>query len=122
MNLANLGPPRRLLGALLKARTRGTGAADRDWLVTEVWSGERMTGASAVNRLRVAVSALRRLGLRDIVQTVPGGYRLNPTHRYRWDRLGNSSDSSVFAIASTSRATMNAGSGWTPEELSAVSP
>ncbi|NCG22506.1 MAG: hypothetical protein GWP91_26110 [Rhodobacterales bacterium] len=122
VNLANLGPPRRLLGALLKARTRGTGAADRDWLVTEVWSGERMTGASAVNRLRVAVSALRRLGLRDIVQTVPGGYRLNPTHRYRWDRLGNSSDSSVFAIASTSRATMNAGSGWTPEELSAVSP
>jgi hypothetical protein len=83
VDLANQGPPRRLLGALLKANADGSGPAARDWLVTEVWSGERMTGESGANRIRVAVSALRRLGLRDIVQTVPGGYRLNPAHAYR---------------------------------------
>lgn len=43
------------------------------------WPGERMTGDSANNRLKVALSTLRKLGLRELlVRHESGGYLLDP--------------------------------------------
>lgn len=43
------------------------------------WPGERMTGDSANNRLKVALSTLRKLGLRELlVRHDSGGYLLDP--------------------------------------------
>jgi hypothetical protein len=40
------------------------------------WPGERIVASAGAHRLRVAVATLRKLGLRDLVETTPTGYRL----------------------------------------------
>jgi predicted ATPase len=47
-------------------------------LVRAVWPDERIHERAALNRLRVGVCELRRLGLRDAVETTARGYRLSP--------------------------------------------
>lgn len=40
-----------------------------------------MLEAAARNRLKVALSQLRRLGLAEVIETAPTGYRLTPRCR-----------------------------------------
>ena len=47
-----------------------------DALVGRVWPDERLVGASGRNRLRVAISHLRKLGLRGAIERHAGGYRM----------------------------------------------
>jgi hypothetical protein len=52
---------------------RGAGADDRAG-----WPGERIGADAAANRVRVALTTLRKLGLRDVIKTGQGGYLLDP--------------------------------------------
>ncbi|MFO0755130.1 MAG: tetratricopeptide repeat protein [Byssovorax sp.] len=72
---------RTLLGALvdLHQRSPGAGLSSPD-LIAICWPGERLQRTSALNRLRVAFSTLRDLGLRDVVIHDRRGYLLDPTH------------------------------------------
>jgi DNA-binding winged helix-turn-helix (wHTH) protein len=47
-------------------------------LIAAVWPGEIIAPHAAKNRLHVALSALRKAGLAEIIQRVDGGYRLDP--------------------------------------------
>jgi predicted ATPase len=40
------------------------------------WPGERILAEAGAHRVRVAISTLRKLGLRDALETTPEGYRL----------------------------------------------
>ena len=42
------------------------------------WASERIRWDSATNRLYVALSSLRQLGLRDVLQRTGDGWRLDP--------------------------------------------
>lgn len=55
------------------------GYGDVPALVAAVWPDERLRPGAAVHRLHVAVSTLRRLGLRDVLESCATGYRLAPT-------------------------------------------
>lgn len=72
---------RPVLHALLRELLRGrldssAGAVSRDQLVRAIWPDERSSRGSMGNRLSVAISTLRTLGLRAIVAT-PGGVGLD---------------------------------------------
>jgi predicted ATPase len=68
---------RRILEALLRARTERPGrTVAHDRLITLAWPGERMSPRAGRNRLKVGVSKLRAQGLRELIQTGPGGYYL----------------------------------------------
>lgn len=74
-NLARKGAMRRILQALVAAHTTTPGVAlSPDALVAAGWPGERMLPEAASTRVRTAISALRKLGLRDIIQTRDDGY------------------------------------------------
>lgn len=49
-----------------------------DVLIGAGWPGERIQAEAAANRLYVALSTLRKLGLGDRVERVEGGWRLDP--------------------------------------------
>jgi tetratricopeptide (TPR) repeat protein len=70
---------RRILAELAKQRIDSPGkllavAA----LIAVGWPGERIRESSARSRLFVSIATLRRLGLRDLLQSDPQGYRLDP--------------------------------------------
>jgi hypothetical protein len=70
---------RRLLASLVKARRRAPGEpVPFAQLIAEIWPGERIIAAAALNRLRVAVNALRALGFRETLCIRDGGYYLDP--------------------------------------------
>jgi DNA-binding winged helix-turn-helix (wHTH) protein len=72
----------RLLRALIAARGARPGLPmSAEELIEQVWPGERMTHESAKNRLHVAVTTLRKLGLRDVLQSEGRGYLLAPALR-----------------------------------------
>ena len=50
----------------------------RDELISAIWPGERMLAQSAKNRLHVALSQLRKLGMREHILTKEDGYLLDP--------------------------------------------
>ncbi|MBX3269051.1 MAG: helix-turn-helix domain-containing protein [Sandaracinaceae bacterium] len=66
--LARLAEP-----VLARASSR---AVSVDALLEAGWPGERTVGASGQRRLQVAISRLRELGLRDVVETADGGYAI----------------------------------------------
>ncbi|MBL8716924.1 MAG: AAA family ATPase [Myxococcales bacterium] len=69
----------RLLLALAKAHLTSPGAVvDASVLVETVWPGERLPKKVASNRLQVAIHDLRATGLERLLETHPGGYRLDP--------------------------------------------
>ncbi|MCU0672055.1 MAG: AAA family ATPase [Myxococcota bacterium] len=70
----------RLVSALVALRERAPGEPLAiDAAIEAGWPGERMTGDSANNRLKVALSTLRKLGLRELlVRHESGGYLLDP--------------------------------------------
>ena len=79
VDLSRRGALRRIL-AFLAARRRdapGVGA-DVDTLREAGWPGERMHPESANNRVYVAVTTLRKLGLRGILVCWEDGYLLDP--------------------------------------------
>lgn len=68
----------RVLMALLHARLATPGRClPPTELVAAVWPDERMQVSSAVNRLRVALSTLRRFGLREVLCSRDGGVLLD---------------------------------------------
>ncbi|MBX3247455.1 MAG: tetratricopeptide repeat protein [Myxococcales bacterium] len=71
----------RLVTALLALREDSPGRPlSVDAAIDAGWPGERMTGESAQNRLKVALSTLRKLGLRELlVRHDSGGYLLDPS-------------------------------------------
>jgi hypothetical protein len=74
-DLARKGAMRRILQALVSSHCLNPGVAlTADALITVGWPGERVLPEAASTRLRTAISALRKLGLRDIIQTRDDGY------------------------------------------------
>jgi tetratricopeptide (TPR) repeat protein len=69
-----------ILLALAEAHGSSPGTAMAvDALRAIGWPDERMAAKSAVNRLHVALSTLRRLGLEHALVKEPGGYLLDPS-------------------------------------------
>lgn len=71
------------LARVLWALAEGWEDEDGEVLSAEVlfaraWPEERASAKAAQNRVRVALASLRKLGLRDVIQTVSGGYRFDP--------------------------------------------
>jgi predicted ATPase/Tfp pilus assembly protein PilF len=72
-------PLHRILTALAEAqRIDPASALSRQHLVAAGWPGERIDRRAASNRLRNAVSRLRRAGLGDLLITRSDGYQLRP--------------------------------------------
>jgi hypothetical protein len=65
--------------ALVDARLHSPGAGlSTERLVQAGWPGQRMAVESGANRVRVAMSTLRRMGLRELLVTRDDGYLLDP--------------------------------------------
>jgi hypothetical protein len=72
-------PLRRLLVALAEARRDRAGAAlTVEEMLQAGWPGEDPLPEAGHNRVYVAVSTLRKLGLGELLQRWDGGYRLDP--------------------------------------------
>jgi hypothetical protein len=72
-------PSRRLLLALLKLRQERSGAwLDHDALLAAGWPSEHPLPEAGLNRIYVALSGLRKAGLRALLQHGEEGYRLDP--------------------------------------------
>lgn len=75
-------PLARLLQVLGAARLEHPGLfVERERLMESAWPGEMLLPASRKNRLHVALSTLRTLGLRSVLQGNAHGYRLDPDVR-----------------------------------------
>lgn len=80
VSLANRPTVGRVLVALAEQRRTGSGQPMAvDALLASAWPDERVRADAGAHRVRVAVSTLRKLGLRTYLETVRGGYRLVPT-------------------------------------------
>jgi hypothetical protein len=79
VDLARRQPLRRLVVALARRRLDAPGEAlALDELITAGWPDERVRHDAAVNRVHVALTTLRNLGLRDMLVGSERGYFLNP--------------------------------------------
>ena len=77
VDLRRRRPLRRILETLLLARTRGA-PANKDELIACGWPGEKLLADAASNRLHVALSEMRKMGLSDAIQYRRGGWMLDP--------------------------------------------
>ncbi len=79
VNLAHRKPLRLLLHALMQRRLSQP-AAPMPWdeALEAGWPGERVIASAGAHRVRVAISTLRKFGLRDVLHTEEGGYLLDP--------------------------------------------
>jgi hypothetical protein len=75
VDLRRRGPVRRVLVCLSEQHPQTVSGAA---LIEVGWPGEQMQAASARMRLHTAIRTLRRVGLHGGLQTVEGGYRLDP--------------------------------------------
>jgi hypothetical protein len=70
----------RLLVALVDRRISSPGAPlTLDDVLEACWPGEKMSATAAQNRVKVALSTLRKMGLRDLIQHHPDGWMLDPS-------------------------------------------
>jgi len=78
-SLARRRPLADILARLATARQETPGAP-LGWeaLRDAAWPGERMQASAAAHRVRVALSTLRKLGLRDQLLSTQDGYALDP--------------------------------------------
>jgi hypothetical protein len=77
VSLERRKPMALLLDALVTARLEAPGrAVSADELLAAEWPGEKVIATAGAHRVRVAVASLRKLGLRDVLQTIEPGYRL----------------------------------------------
>lgn len=87
---------RRILFALVEQRRAQPGVGlSMDAIQRAAWPGERIQVEAAANRIYVAVSKLRRRGLRDFIRSQDDGYALDPgldVQRVDGDMLGVSGD------------------------------
>ncbi|MFW5739789.1 MAG: hypothetical protein ACOC1F_05425, partial [Myxococcota bacterium] len=78
VSLERRRPLARLLARLVQARCEERDEAlSWDALQKAGWPGERIMATAGAHRVRVGISTLRKLGLRDAVQTTPDGYKLS---------------------------------------------
>ncbi len=76
---------KRIVLALARARIERPGqAVSVETLVAEGWPDERILWGPALNRLKVALSTLRKLGLRDALERHEQGYLLDPGVSATW--------------------------------------
>jgi hypothetical protein len=69
---------RRVLDFLVEQRRAAPGVGvSKAEILKNCWPGERMLEQSAANRIYVSLSALRRLGLRGLIERCSEGYRLS---------------------------------------------
>jgi len=79
VSLHHRQPLRRLLRVLAQQRLGHPGEPlDAESLLEAGWPGERVLPDAGVHRVRVAVSTLRKFGLRDAIQTRGSAYLLDP--------------------------------------------
>jgi predicted ATPase len=79
VQLGERAPARRLLRGLVARRLRAPGEAlSVSELAVAGWPGERIEARAAKNRVHVALSELRRTGMRDLVRRSARGYFLDP--------------------------------------------
>ena len=79
IDLRRRAPLRRILLALVERRLAAPGEAlTQDELVAAGWPGEYISHGAAGNRLHVALSTLRKLGLRAHLESGEHGYFLAP--------------------------------------------
>jgi tetratricopeptide (TPR) repeat protein len=78
--LARRDAVRRILARLVEGRVNASGVPiPLGELAESGWPGEKMLPKAASNRVYVALSQLRDLGLRDVLQTHRDGYLLDPS-------------------------------------------
>jgi hypothetical protein len=65
-------------------RERGRGTSV-DRIFQAGWPNDRASASSAANRVYVAMNALRKLGLGDLIARDHDGYRLDPSLEVRLD-------------------------------------
>lgn len=83
VEVAHRVAPSRILAALLAAHRAGE-PLSRDAAIAAGWPGESLLATAAGNRLRVALSTLRGLGLGALIQRAPKrAIRLDPAARIR---------------------------------------
>ena len=70
--------PRRILQALVSCRCEGGAGLTTGELAAAGWPGEQFVADAGVNRAYVALSSLRKLGLRDLLLRQDGRVRLDP--------------------------------------------
>lgn len=76
---------KRIVSILASARVeRPNEPVPVDALIEQAWPGERMKYDSALNRLKVALSTLRKLGLSDLIARRDDGYLLDPSVVVAW--------------------------------------
>lgn len=69
----------RIVGAFLDMHRRAPGKVlTLEDLLAVGWPGERPIPPSGANRVHVALAHLRRMGLREVIERVEGGYRFTP--------------------------------------------
>ncbi len=79
VDLARRLPLRRILAALAKHRVDAPGdSLGLDELLAAGWPGERIRQTAGVNRVHVALTTLRKLGLRAVLISGAHGYLLDP--------------------------------------------
>jgi tetratricopeptide (TPR) repeat protein len=76
IDLGRRGTARRLLAELARIHEESAGPASFDALIAHLWPDDRSSHTSLRARLHVAVSELRRAGLREHIETTESGYRL----------------------------------------------
>lgn len=78
VDVSNRPVLRSLLAALVRAHRSSGGVVTPDKLISAGWPDEALADSVAKNRLYVAVSTLRKLGLDDALERTRSGYRLRP--------------------------------------------
>lgn len=82
------GPLRRLVLCLAQQRRASPGLSlSIDTLLEAGWPGERPIREAGLNRVYVALSKLRKLGLRTALQRADAGYRIDPRVRIQFEEL-----------------------------------
>ena len=76
VDIANRPVLRALLGALVRAHRGSGGVVPPEKLINAAWPDERLAASVAKNRLYVALSTLRKLGLDEALERTRSGYRL----------------------------------------------
>ena len=85
--LGHRGALKRVLHRLAAAHRDKPGEAVSVWELVEAgWPGESPIYESALNRTYIAITRLRSLGLKEVIETVEGGYRLRPSARIAFDK------------------------------------
>lgn len=83
-DLSTRGPLRRLVASLVEQRMQSPGAPlSTSELIDAAWPNERVGVESGMNRLKVALATLRKMGMRDLIQRKDGGYLFDPAVQLR---------------------------------------